>query len=323
MQTRRPIPEFLCFKYKGVKRVDQIQASTVPFAWKCRKYQNWKEIQNAPDDKKLLLKFAEALLDGGKLTLSDYGRISGIFFNVQRWRKDKEALAEEPDILPSWAELDSLLHVVASNPKVVVQKLEKDVPNFRQIPLGSMIEFFFGWALLEMLKSQKIPSLPPVDFRPHTDKATIDAQIKNLITFLYTSAGLSSPAVPGDAGVSVMISAAHKDLGFPAARFDYTFSNSDLADAHPPKTIVICYAQLPPLQIIRTKEIEQHIHLTINGDHDFVRDAVKDEKTKALLEAVLSAYAEALQQLPAQKDALEAVTSYLGIILKRRKHDKG
>src|SRR5438105_3185607 len=151
MQTRRPIPEFLCYKYKGVKRVDQIQASAVPFGWKCRKYQNWKEIQNAPDDKRLLLAFADALLNGSQFRLSDYGRISGIFFNVQRWRKDKDALAEEPDVLPSWTELNSLLHIVAENPKVVVQKLEKEVPGFKQIPLDSLPEFFYGWVTVEML----------------------------------------------------------------------------------------------------------------------------------------------------------------------------
>src|SRR5687767_4753256 len=116
MHPLKTIPEFFCYRFKGVRRVDQILVAAVPFAWKCRKYQNWKEVQNGPDDKQTLLRFADALLTEGRVNLSDFGCISRIFYNVQRWRKDKE-FADEVDTLPSWSELDTLLQVASENPK--------------------------------------------------------------------------------------------------------------------------------------------------------------------------------------------------------------
>ena len=265
------------------------------------------------------MRFADSLLNEGTLKLSDYGRISAMFFNVQRWRKDKQELAEEPDILPSWTELDALMHVVAGNPKVVLQKLEKEVSGFKQIPLNFLPEFFFAWGLIEMLKAQKIPNLPEFDVKPPFDVEGIQNRVEKFIGFLYTSAGLSVPAVSESSPLKDLLCAAHRDLGFPVPRFDHTFSSADVGQGSPPKMVVIRYAQLGPLQLMKVTEVEGHIHLVINGEHGFVRDAANDEKTKELLEAFLSAYAEASQQMPSQKDTLEALTSYLGIILKRRK----
>jgi hypothetical protein len=319
MPTNKPIPEFLCYKYKGVKRADQIQASAVQFAWKCRKYQNWKAVQNDSGDKELLLKFADALLDGGTLRLSDYGRISGIFFNVQRWRKDKDELAEEPDILPSWTEHDALMHVVAGNPKVVLQKLEKELSGFKHIPLSFLPEFFFAWSLIEMLKAQKASNLPEIDLKPPFDMEIFGERVETFVHLFYTSVGLSIPAVSPSSRLRELLCAAHRDLGFPIPRFDHTFSSADVDQGRPPKMVVVRYGQLGPLQLMKATEVEGHIHLVINEEHSFVRHAAKDANTKESLETFLSAYAEAVQEMPSHKDAFEALTSYLGIILKRRK----
>jgi len=318
MQSNRTIPEFLCFKYKGVRRVDQILANFVPFAWKCRKYQNWKDVQNAADDKPCLLNFAEELLDGGKIVLSDYGRISGIFYNVQRWRKDKQELAAEPDILTSWTEVDCLLSVVAENPKIVVQKLEKEVSGARQIPLSLVWDFFYMWTLLEMLKAQKVPGLPDAEMSPITDKEKLERNITKIVGFLYGSVGLSTPALRRNSGVRGLIATTYRDLGFPTLGFDHIFSKEDFGNTHSPKTVVVRYAELGPLQLLKTDEVEGNIRLAINSDHAFVQEAVKDDKAKTTLEYFLSAYAEASQQFPAQKESLEALTSYLGIILRRK-----
>jgi hypothetical protein len=322
MQTPKTIPEFLCYRYKGVRRTDQILANAVQFAWKCRKYQNWKEVQNAPDDKQVLLKFADSILDDGKLRASDYGRISGIFYNVQRWRKDKQELAEEPDSLPSWTELDTLLHVVDANPKVVVHKLEKEVLDFKQIPLSSIWDFFYCWALLQMLQAQKVPDLPSMDttYTAHSEK--LAQQITTLVHRLYSAAGLNCPTPPCNSGVRGLISAACADLGLPAPRFHHEFSLADFTDRPAAKTIVVQHASLDPLQLIKIGEVEGHIRLTINADHAFVQAALTDEKARTVLEIFLTAYAEAAQQLPAQKETLDALISYMGIILKRRSNHK-
>ncbi len=322
MQTAETIPEFLCYRYKGVRRVDQILANPVHFGWKCRKYQNWKEIQNAPDDKQLLLKFADALIDRATLSIEYFGRISGIFYNVQRWRKDKQELADEPDPLPGWVELESLLNVVAENPRIVIQRLEKEIPHLNQIPPSALWELFYGWTIQQMLKAHKMPGVPDFDTTVAAEKEKLDHQVGRLIHFLYSSVGLTCPALPNGSSVQTLISRACEELGFPAPRFDYVFESADLAHGPPPKGIVIRYAKLGPLQLMKAAEVEGHIHLVINEDHEFAKAAAKEERTKALLETFLSALAEAIQKLPAQKDTLDALTSYLGVILKRKNNPK-
>jgi hypothetical protein len=318
MQTPKTIPEFLCYKYKGVKRADQILASAVQFAWRCRKYQNWKDVQNSPDDKQTLLRFADALLDSGKYRAADYGKISVIFYNVQRWRKDKQELAEEPDILASWSEAECLISVALENPNVVAQKLGKEIQGAQQIHVDLLWDFFYAWTIFEMLKVQKVPALPACDFKSNMDRNRLDEQIEQIVRFFYNSGGLDAPEPARGTGSRGSLLAIYADLGLPTPRFNHLFSKDDWTASQTPTAIVLRYTTLSPLQLMKVEEVEGNIHLSINSTHDYVKEVVKDTRTKFLFEAVASAYAEAGQQMPAHKEVLDTLTSYLGIILKRR-----
>ena len=315
MHPLKTIPEFLCYRYKGVRRIDQILATAVPFGWKCRKYQNWKEVQSETHDKQTLLRFADALLDGGKVNTPDFGTISRIFYNVQRWRKDKE-FADEADAAPSWVELDTLLQVAGENPKVVIQKLEKEVPGLKQVPPQTLWELFYAWGLLQMLKAQKVPGLPDLGLKAVAEKNNLEEQIVRLIQFLYTSVGLSP--VGHGSNVRTLLTTVCKDLGLPPPPFQHEFAPEDLVQNTPAKTLVIRYAEWNPLQLMKSADPEGHLHLTINKNHEFVKRALSDPKSKALLETMLSAYAEAVQRFPAHKETLEALTACLGLNLQRR-----
>jgi hypothetical protein len=109
------------------------------------------------------------------------------------------------------------------------------------------------------------------------------------------------------------------DLGFPPPQFHHEFTTEDLAQSTPARTLVIRYAEWNPLQLLKKGDAEGHIHLTINKNHEFVKGVLNDPKSKAVLEALLSAYVEALQRFPAQKETLETLTSYIGLNLHRHR----
>jgi hypothetical protein len=311
MQPNRPIPEFLCYKYKGVKRIDQIRANAVPFAWKCRKYQNWKAVQNRPDDKEVLLKFADAVLEKNQFPMENYGQIAEIFYNVQRWRKDNDELLPEAEIASSWAAVDSITRLISENPKVLIQKLEKDICDPHEIPASLISEFFFAKEVCEMLSSQKVQEVPTACVNYRCAEMELTTAIRALVTFMYDTAAVKTNDLGTANTTKEMLNCLYRDLGFPAPNFSQVYTPQDFSNSPVPRSVIIRYAKLDPLRLFRPVPVEGHIDLIINENHEFVRSVLKDEKAKQVLEHFLSAYAEASEKLPTQKESLDSLTSYL------------
>lgn len=317
MNMVQAIPEFLCFKYKGVRRIDQVLADPVKIGWRCRKYQNWKEIYSAADDKKFLLAVADRLIEKGSFSPSDFGRFSRIMFNVQRWRKDKKEFALEPDHHPSWATVDCLLAVVRENPKVALQKMQKDVPGFSRAQPAYFWEFFYSHTLAALLQLQGVPRfqnlVPAAGF---TDSESADRVADTLTKELYDCAGLQA-ATKTKSTARERLGGAFSDLGFGNLLFDVNFSAGDFTSPAP-TAMVLKYQQLEPSRLLRLDEVEGSARLTINSSHGFVQEASKEPSTQAVMEAILVAYAEATRKLPAQRDTCETVSSYMGLLLRKR-----
>ena len=313
--TPDTIPNFLCYKYKLVLRIDKIESTAVQFAWTCRRYQNWAEVLNTPEDKQILLRVASALLADGKLERDSYGIISAIFFKVQQWRQLKNELTVEPEAHPSWDRCASLFQIALAHPQVMLRELEGVAANLEQLPHAALAVLFYVRALQDMLSTQKVPDMPVCDLGQYSSMAQLTQCATSLIAFVYTSAGLPAPRASGKPNLQALLTTSLKDLGFTAPNFGYEFTQSDFLNAAHMKPTVITYESLPDQRIFKVKEVSGQIQLVINNKHPFVIQAAAQENTQVLLENFLSAYSVALIKQPAARDTLDDHTAYMSLIL--------
>lgn len=309
------IPNFLCYRYKLVLRIDKIEGSAVQFAWKCRKYQNWTEVLNSPEDKQVLLRVASGLLADGKFERDTYGIISAIFFKVQQWRQQKNELPVPPEAHPSWNRCASLFQIAIANPQVMLRELEGVAANLDQLPRAALAVLFYVRALQDMLSTQKVPGIPVCDLSQYSSMAQLTQCATSLIAFLYTSTGLPAPRASVEPNLQALLTTSLKDLGFATPSFGYEFAPSDFVNAAHVKPTVITYEQLTDQRIFKIKEVSGQIQLVINSNHRFVIEAAAQDNTKMLLANFLSAYCLALVEQPAARDALDDHTAYMSLIL--------
>ena len=309
------IPNFLCYRYKLVLRIDKIEGSAVQFAWKCRKYQNWTEVLNSPEDKQVLLRVASGLLADGKFERDTYGIISAIFFKVQQWRQQKNELPVPPEAHPSWNRCASLFQIAIANPQVMLRELEGVAANLEQLPHAALAVLFYVRALQNLLSAQKVPDMPACDITQYSTLSQLTQHATPLIEFVYICAGLPAPRASGKPSIQALLITSLKDLGFSAPNFGYAFVDSDFTNAAQTKPTVITYEQLTDQRIFKIKEVSGQIQLVINSKHRFVIEAAAQDNTKMLLANFLSAYCLALIEQPAARDALDDHTAYMSLIL--------
>jgi len=311
------ISNFLCYRYKRVIRIDQIEAAAARFAWNCRRYQNWNEVQNSPEDKQVLLRVASALLADGKFERASYGVISTIFFKVQQWRQLKNELTVEPEAHPSWDRCASLFQIAIANPQVMLRELQGKTATLEKLPRDTLAVTFYVRALQDMLTAQKVPGAPVCDLSQGSSMAQLTQRATPLIQFVYTSAGLHAPQASGNPKIQGLLATIVHDLGFAAPNFSYKFVDSDFVNAAHMKPTIISYEQLPDRAMFKIKEVSGQIQLVINTKHEFVVEASAQTNTKLLLEKFLTAYSLALLKQPAARDILEDQTAYMSIILSK------
>lgn len=311
----QPLPEFLCLKYKGVRRIDQILAQAESFGWKCRKYQNWKQVHVENADKLLLKSVGDLLIDEGKFDLKAFGRLSKIFLNVQRWRADREQMAVDPELLVGWSDLDRLLHVIKERPVILTQKLRRDFTGYEGLSKDSALTLFFATLLLKMLNDEGVPLAAKLSLEPSMPAQERDEVVRRLIQNLYSAVGLPSPPVkPTAGGILPLVFA---NLGFSQPSFDPASYKWDLTEPTP-TAVTLRYIQLSPSVLMKVEISEGATVLVLNSQHPFLADILKNPSAKAAVEQLLSAYAEAMQQMPSSNEDLVLFTSLVGMILRRR-----
>src|ERR1700733_2622933 len=154
------IPEFLAFRYQGVRRIDEILSKSSDFGWKCRKYIKWRDVHNSKDDARALYAFANGLLDEGRLRTDLYGQISGVWFNVQKWRLDKENMSVEPPLRKEWGKHEVLFKAAQMNLALIPARLSElkiKVDTFSSL-VAQM--FFYACELDTFFCAQNIEHYP-------------------------------------------------------------------------------------------------------------------------------------------------------------------
>jgi hypothetical protein len=312
---RTPRSEFLCFKFKGVRRIDQITENATSVGWKCRKYQNWKQVHAESTDKALLKTVGDSLIDTGVFEPTSFGRLSTIFYNVQRWRADREEMQVDPDVMKPWEELDRLLHVINEQPTVLPSLLRKEFTGSDAIPRKHAPAFLFGVLLLKMLRAEKVPFAVSLDLKASLPEPQQDAVIRDVVANLYQSVGLWKPN-PKSATSSIL-GQAYLDLGFPELSFDAeTYRWEPTLGPTEPK-LTVRYLPLDPSVLMRVDSVETNTVLVLNSKHPFIIATSQDDQTRAAIERLLSACAEAMQQMPSRNEDFALFTSILGMILRR------
>ena len=252
------IPEFLCFRYKGLKRPDQLIAAHTKEGWSFRKWQNWKRVHVGSEDKSLLKLCGDRLVDKGEFDLKHFGRLSQILLNVQRWRKDRESLSVEPDPLASWDSLNRLLAVAKANPNVIMQKLLRDVKDAKEIPQVGILDVFYWHSLAEFFDQLKHPNLNHLAFSQPWDLEKLNTKVCEAITHLYASVGLKPPKRGLRTSAKNMTAQCYVDLGFPEPSYKVVIKTEPHTSKPNDKQPIIEYDSFGPLSLLKLASVEGH-----------------------------------------------------------------
>lgn len=310
---RETIPQFLCFRYKGLKRPAEVLADATKLGWSFRKWQNWKQVHVSPEDKQLLKSLGDQLVDHQRFDLMHFGRVSQILLNVQRWRKDRENLAVEPDPLPAWIECERLLVVADENPNVILQQLHRDLAGANSIPAADLVDIFAWHNLALFFSKLKQPDISLSGFWAPWDFALLAEQVRSAIAKLYVSVGLTVPKLSSVRGLTAKCMC---DLGFPAVNHQAALEPTSLPPEPHHKLPIIKYTSQGPLSLLQVSNVEGHVYVAINRDHAFVK-GISEMNPKDALEMILTAYAEAATELLRKENDFEQLSLRMGVGLKR------
>lgn len=310
------IPQFLCFRFKGLKRPDELIATSEKTGWSFRKWQNWKQIYIEPSDKSLLKKCGDALVDHAKFSMSDFGRISEIMVKVARWRKDREDLSIPPDPLPAWSELDELLRVFVAAPAAVAVKIQRDHGGLTDVSEDCRLDVFYWLLLMEFFQKLQSPCLKAISKANLTDLKRLEQAITESIRELYISVGLRVPAFSSDTRSRKLVSKCYKDLGFSEPNYDLKVPWETARTSSAISQPLVCFDPLGPVELLRISYRESALLLCINKDHALVKELDR-LSSKRVLELLLAAYAEAVASLPNKQDDFEQFSTLLALKAKR------
>jgi hypothetical protein len=116
---------FLGFKYACIPISSSYeQKDIVQLGWKCRKYQNWQQVQDGTN-KVELVSFGNAAVDQKRIDYNLLPVVNKVLFNVQKWRLDKENLLVDPPLRNSWEHAEIILKSSVENPKLALNYLHQ------------------------------------------------------------------------------------------------------------------------------------------------------------------------------------------------------
>jgi|GEM_PF-3874103 len=115
--------DFLAFKYSGLTISSRYQKKDiVQLGWKCRKYQNWDQVQEG-EMKADLLAFGDTAVEQAEIDCKRLHVVNQVLLNVNKWRLDKKNLSIEPEYLGAWGQAEAILSASIKNPQVSLDYL--------------------------------------------------------------------------------------------------------------------------------------------------------------------------------------------------------
>lgn len=307
--------EFLCLKYKGVLKISEIMKSPSTskyFGWKCRKYINWTDIQNENEDRKILKIFGDELIENNKLVLKYYGAISRMFFKVQQWKHDKNALSIEPPSKIDWDYLFTVIKNSKENSDIIYLYL-KDF----QISLNNFnikeIQYLFYFVLLIDFFNKSIPEIN-IEVSLHSLKSINNKIFIENIEPFYKYFGLdlklkddifdNIKSIYNDIGISDIF--LHKKLNL-------------LSIQHSIVQISFLYKDLDKTSFLNIKNVKNNILVEVNSRNKFIHDTKSNDILKNHFELFLKSYVLAINELPELHNNINTLNSYLALKLNQYK----
>lgn len=307
-------PEFLAFRYQGVRRIDEILAKPSDIAWKCRKYIKWREVHDSPSDAKALYAFADDLLERGKLRKDLYGAISAVCLNVQKWRLDKETLSIDPPPRKEWEKRDVLFKAARNNPSIIRARLSELHVN--PGPLSNLATqiLFYACELDSFFRMQNIedyPAAPLAKSLLAQEEAAFAETLLRRFGIPYQYFGITPPQATVTNQVLDHIAT---DLGFEHVALDPKLTIPAAATPSNADAIV----ELRPLEKFRLIQVDSASgipHIRVNSTHPFVASLLDNGKLDPRILAFLKAYGSSMLSMAGSLDTLEAFNSHLGLDL--------
>jgi hypothetical protein len=312
-------PEFYCLKYKGLLSPAKILEDSSQIGWKCRKYQRWKQIHTGDGDKEFLSETGDSLIENGKFDIKSYRKFSEIFFNVQRWRYDKENLLQDPPHRPEWDEIEQLILLGDESKSLLKRRLgEIGLPDIdvRADVAHAFVTMLGFFRLAEAVGLRVIEHGGGlVDDMSNTgpiDACTVFEIVRPPLAELYVSVGLQPPE--GSELFSVL-AAVCIDLGFST----YPEVEPELLgeigtdDAH--QSVVVRLDNLDRARLFSVDLVRGVVVVTANRNHPFVSENLTDEAATRRLAKLALAYGVAANDMFGSAQQITAFTSYLGLAL--------
>ena len=303
--------EFLAYKYKGLKRVDQIDANV---GWKCRKYIRWSEMHNHESDRQALRIFGDCIIDEGSVALTVYGQVTEVLLNVQRWRKDKENLSIEPDTLDEWLIVNDTLDAYEESPQVAIGWLTDRFIDFSDEPITAQITFLIC-LLDEFFSAIDLPFYESFQFAGGAKGTRICQEFLDHIETVYHSVGLKKHSDVSPSPI-VAITELFSDFGFstPTIRSDLEI---DHLVHNKKRSVVVHFVKKSDGGLLSARFRKGRVHLDLIQDHPFFRENLENEEIADVLVRFFECYVLAEQDLIAHSEIIDSFTGFLAIHLAR------
>ena len=308
------IPEFLPFRFQGVRRVDEVLANPKDFGWKCRKYIKWREVHSSEASAKALYSFAETLIDKGCLLLSLYGEVCSVCLNVQKWRIDKETLSVEPPRRKGWEKRSILFSAARVNPALIATHLADRGLAPNEFDGLVMQIIFFASEIDTFLREQNIKSYPtePLLTRLlHVSSTELAALLHEYFSFAYKEVELIAPK---ELEALQFLERVLRDLGFE----DVTITATLTISSHSVRGISEAPLEMVALHKFTLIEVAITSGITrirLNKNHKFVRAITENGILPPHFEAFFKNYAKCMVRMGGSIDTLETFNAYLGMEL--------
>lgn len=309
------LPEFLAYRYVGLKRPDQILLDREGVGWKCRKYIRWRQVHNKPDDGRVLKSFADGLFDEEKVNLSLYGQVNLILLNVQKWRLDRDKLSVEPPLNEAWNYLETLLQVVSHSPQVMVQWLSERISKLPDSS-SNIQHTFYLQALNDFFSKQNLPfySLLGERYVISETEAKSAQVIRKHFKPIYKSVGAE---FPDDLQPSALLKRIYQDFGFGVISVRPTLKLEKQPTTTISNQVFLEYKALEVIRLLNISSVQGNIVLQLNSSNPFIVEMVKHEDAKGLLEMFFRSYAKSVLAMSGAEDAISAFSGYLETYLSR------
>lgn len=285
----------LALKYKSVFLTSKYSAKDiVSLGWKCRKYQNWGDVQDE-DYKVELRAFGDAAVDAKEIDHSILPTINAVLLKVQRWRLDKTNFSIEPEHLENWGHANILLKIFFDNPMAAVDFLSRqyglpanyDVSRIYDHIGTHLILLIIGEALGQELK---------------INLSDLDMPLMDVLSKVIKETNIPDELLLFTSSSSVADSLAAIDL--PAKRF--TVSESDYLNWEPSSTVEGSYAEnaLSGKATAKLSSVKGNKVLTFNTNNSGFIFAKGTPKTEQLFKAMVDTNISAMEDYGIDPDVI-------------------